>query len=1116
MRCFWCGNTNPEHVEFCTYCGVSFENRCLACGAGNPTQAQFCGSCGHRLASQSTGPSGGAGEEGTGSSWTEPMGSEQAERRQLTVLFCDLVDSTSLSERLDPEELGRLLGAFHNMCSLMVTRHGGQVAQYLGDGVLVYFGHPLAHEDDAQRAVRAALSIKTEMEKLNQGFQREGGPQLSFRMGIHTGEVVLRQDRLAVGETPNIAARAQNLADPDTIVMTVATYKLVEGYFNCKDLGLHTLKGLARKVQMYHVTGETERKGRPKSDLPVRKMPVVGRELETNFLMETWQRIRAGTGQTVLLRGEPGIGKSRLTEVLKSRLGEEKHSLLECYCLAYDQLTAFAPITHLLRRIFGFDAEDSPEMKLSKLSSVIQGIGLGPEETVPLLAPLVSIPSDAGYSVLEMTPIRARQLTLEALKACLISKTRDSKVLIIVEDLQWMDPSSLELIGLLMKEQGAYPFLMVMTSRPDFQIEWPTTEGMHVLNLTRLTQEQTALVVRRVAHERTLPPEVLNEVVTRTDGVPLFVEELTKTILESGLLRAVNGSYELSGPLPLRAIPATVQDSLMARLDRLGSAKNLAQLGATIGRDFRHDILLAVAKAGEVEIEHDLNRLTQSDLVSRQGVPPRATYSFRHALVQDTAYQSLLKSTRVLYHERIAGVLFEHFPDVVENQPELLAQHYTAAGASRQAVTYWQKAGVRAMGRSANEEARGHFSAGLDLLERLPDDGTRRAFELEMQVNLGLSITGSSGYAVPAVGEAYQRARELCSLLGNTAEFYPVLRNLCTFYIVRDDLENAKELAEQCLRLGQETGRADYLIEGFTALGYVLSYMGKLKDGTELLDNAVQAYRSRDGRRLTYPTAQEPGVASLCLIAVNRWMLGDSSHAEQCQNDALALAEELGRPFDIAYAHCYVAMLFILRGDFRRAIHHANLTIEISQKHGFIAWLNWGTGQLAIAKGKSGETAEAIELLKFTLAALQAGGGEISISYFLAGLAEVYWETGNVEEALLTIEKAIEHAEQYGEHWYEGVLYRFRGEFRAFGEGQDIEKAKADLTLAINIAHQQGAKLFEVQAALSLFKLCLEGGQLEPSRTMLNSAFEAVPPDARDIPALKEAKRLLKQFPKED
>ncbi|WNM58617.1 adenylate/guanylate cyclase domain-containing protein [Candidatus Nitrospira allomarina] len=1081
MRCYSCSTNNPDHLDVCSKCGVCLENRCAACGIANSPQGQFCRSCGNRL----------------------------AERRQLTVLFCDLVGSTTLAERLGTEEWDLVLRAYYERCREIVDRNEGHVAHYLGDGVLVYFGHPHAQEDDAQRAIRTALAIRMEVKKLKFGFQKEGALELSVRMGIDTGEVIVGHDEMAVGETLNIAARVQTLADPDTIVMTAATHRLVEPYFTCQGLGTHSLKGLARQVQLYRVEGETEVQTRMQAAATLGIVPLVGRDKEANFLWECWQRTCSGNGQVVLVRGEPGIGKSRLIEVLKCHLAGETFSLLECYCLAYDQHTAFAPLSHLLRRTIGFKREDSPQEKLSKLRKAMEGLGLVPEDAIPLLAPLVSLTPDVGYTPRNVTPLRARQLTLETLTTWLLRSTETAPVLFIVEDLHWIDPSSLELLDHLMNQQRLPRMLMLLTYRPEFQAKWPANEGLHSLDLTRLTQEQTVELATHVAHGRTLPDEVLQEMVKRTDGVPLFVEELTKTILESGFLKPVDGSYELSGPLPARAIPTTVQDSLMARLDRLGSAKTLAQLGATIGRDFRHDVLQSLVERSAMDMERDLARLIESNLVTRDGVPPLATYSFRHALIQETAYNSLLQSTRVRHHERIARVLVERFPEVAENQPELLAQHFSSAGCARQAATYWKKAGSRAMERLANKEATGHFTAGLDLLPQLPEDLLRISLELELRLQLGLSITASDGYAVPRVGEAYQRARELCFLLGNNAELYPVLRNLCSFYIVRDDLNNARELAEECLRLGQETHRDDYLIEGYTILGYVLTYMGDLEKGTALLDKAMKEYRSCNGKRLKYPTPQEPGVASLCLLALNRWMLGDYSEGSRCNQEAIELAEELNRPFDIAYAHCFAAMFHNLRCEFGSAGRHAEVTIDISQRHDFFAWLSWGTMQRAIAMGRQGGGKKAIDQLTDTLAAWQAGGGEIATSYFLGGLADVYRAAGRVEDALNTVEKAIDHAMRHDEHWYESVLYRMRGELLGLRGTSTAGGAEDDFSRAVEIARVQGAKLLELQAALRLHVLCLGKGRPEPSFAVLKAAFKSLPPDALDIPDLQEARALL-------
>ena len=1112
MRCLSCGTENPNHVTFCLQCALPLGNPCAGCGAANPAQARFCAHCGLRLGGQPSEQATGtrdAVESGRKAGPTE----RDAERRQVTVLFCDLMGSTALSERLDPEDFRRIVLQYQQVCSEAVSRYEGHIGHYLGDGVLVYFGYPLAHEDEAQRAVRTGLVILTELKKLSHRLQQEDGADLSARIGIHTGQVIVGEvgggtwrEHSAVGETPNLAARVQILAEPNTLLITGATHRLVGAHFTCQDLGMHSLKGLARPVHLFRVLGESGIETRMQAARIAGITALVGREHEMELLTQCWQRVQAGKGQLVLLGGEPGIGKSRLVEELKARLTGESSSVLESYCLAYQRNTAFASLVHLLQRTCGLSEGDSPQEKLVKLRTSLERVGVDSKEAVALLAPLVTLAPEAGYTPLALDPLRQRQLTLTTLTAWLTGTAKQEPVLFIMEDLQWADPSSLEVLGLVVSQLSTCRLMLLLTFRPDFRPPWPASDDVHSVVLTRLAHEQTATLATRVAHNRSLPDEVLQEVVKRTDGVPLFVEEMTKMLLESGILKPVNGSYELTGPLRAQAVPSTVQDSLMARLDRLDQAKTVAQIGAAIGRDFRHEVLRAVVGMDELDLERDLSRLIEADLITRDGLPPQATYTFNHALIQDSAYQSLLKTTREQFHRRIAGVLVERFPEVAETQPEVLAQHFTAAGFARQAVGYWEKAGQRAAERAAHTEAIGHIRAGLELCPRIPEDTVRYSLEVRLQVLLGLSITASSGYAVPQVGEAYQRARELCDLLGNTADQYPVLRNLCTFYIVRDELNSAKERAERCLHLGLETDRDDYLIEGYNILGYALSYMGELKKGTELLEKAVEEYHSRKGKRLTYGTAQDPAVASFCLLALNRWMLGDCTQAAQYKQKALELAEELKQPFVLAYAHCYVAMYHNLLCEFSSAAHHAGVTLEISQRHGFLAWLSWGVLQLAIARGRMGGGDEAIAQLTQTLAMQQMAGAEIAMSYFLGGLAEVYRVAGRVKEALDTVEIAIKHADGHGELWYESVLYRTRGELQALG---GPGAAEADFNRAVEIARKQGAKLLELQAALRLHALCLDHGRPEPSRGMLEKAHKSFAPDAPDTPELQEARTLL-------
>jgi class 3 adenylate cyclase len=617
----------------------------------------------------------------------EPRAPE-AERRHLTVLFCDLVDSTALASQLDPEELREVVRAYQQAGAEVIGRFEGHIAQYLGDGLLVYFGYPQAHEDDAPRAVRTGLGIVEAMGRLNARLQRDKGVSLAVRLGIHTGLVVVgemgggvRHVQLALGETPNLAARLQGLAEPDTVVISGATYRLVQGLFVCQALGVQTLKGVPQPVAVYRVLGESEAHGRLEAAGPSGLTPLVGREQEVGLLVERWQQAKEGLGQVVLLSGEAGIGKSRLVQVVKERVAGEPHPRWECRCSPYHQNSALYPVIDLMQRMLQLQREDSPEARLDKLESALAPYDVSLAEVVPLFASLLSIPlPDDRYPPLALTPQRQKQKTQEAVLAVLLALATRQPVLFIVEDLHWVDPSTLELLSFIIDQVPTARILTLFVFRPEFRPPWAPRSHLTQLTLSRLPRHQTEVMVERVAGGKALPGEVVQQVVAKTDGVPLFVEELTKTMLESGLLREGEDGYELMGPLPPLAIPATLHDSLMARLDRLATVKEVAQLGATLGRAFPYDLLRAVSPLDEATLQHALAQLVEAELLYQRGLPPQATYLFKHALIQDAAYQSLLKSRRQRHHQHIAQVLEARFPELCETQPELLAHHYTAAG----------------------------------------------------------------------------------------------------------------------------------------------------------------------------------------------------------------------------------------------------------------------------------------------------------------------------------------------------------------------------------------------------------------------------------------------------
>ena len=780
---------------------------------------------------------------------TPPQASD-AERRQLTVMFCDLVDSTTLSSRLDPEEYRDVVRAYQQVCTDVIQRYEGHIAQLLGDGLLVYFGYPQAHEDDARRAVQTGLGILDAMGALNTRLHRDKGLELALRTGIHTGLVVVgamgssgRQEQLALGETPNVAARMQGLAAPNTLVVSRATYRLVQGYFACQDLGEQTLRGVAEPIAVYRVLRESGAISRLDIAQPRGLTPLVGRELEIALLQERWAQVKAGHGHVVLLTGDAGIGKSRLIQMLKEHVAQEPHTRWECRSWEYYQNTALFPIMDLFQRILRFEPSETPDAKLEKLEHALSQYRLPLEDTVPLFAPLLSLPvPENRYPLLNLSPQRQRQKTLETIVAILLDLAERQPVLLIIEDLHWTDPTTLELLHLVLDQTPTAAVLVLLTCRPTFQPRWSHRSYLTEITVNRLSQPQITRMTAHVAGDKPLAHEVCVQIADKTDGVPLFVEEITKAILESGHLKDVDGHYHLTGALPSMAIPTTLQDALMARLDRLVTAKAVAQYAAVIGRQFAYDVLSTVSQLDAATLQRELGRLVEAEIVYQRGVPPQATYTFKHALIQDAAYESLLKRTRQQYHQRIAQVLEAQFPDTALLQPELVAHHYTEAGLSAHAVRYWQQAGQRAVERSAYAEAITHLSKGLEVLKTLADTPEHLQQELDLQLALGPALVVIRGPASPAVEQAYARAQELCQQVGETPQHFPVLWGLWRFYNNRAEYQRARALGERLLRLAQQVHDAALLLEAHHALWATLLWSGEFASARAHLEQGSALY----------------------------------------------------------------------------------------------------------------------------------------------------------------------------------------------------------------------------------------------------------------------------------
>jgi class 3 adenylate cyclase/predicted ATPase len=1123
MRCASCNCENEAGAQFCEECGTALARACPSCSREVRPTAKFCSKCGASL----VGPSSVQGLESRVLAPQSPDARpDEAERRQLTVMFCDLVGSTPLAEKLDPEELRQVILAYQQVCAAEIRRFDGYLARYVGDGLLVYFSYPQAHEDDTQRAVRAGLGIVAALPALNtqlrQTVETIHELPLRVRIGIHTGLVVVgdmggggyRDPLAVVGETPNIAARVQGIAEPDTVVISAATYRLVQGLFECQGRGPQELKGVSTPVPVYRVLQESGAQSRFEATVRTGLTPLVGRDLEIGLLRERWQRTAQGAGQVVLLSGEPGIGKSRLVQTIKEYVSAEGATRIEFRCSPYHQNSAFYPIIEHLQRLLQFTPHDPPQTKVAKLSQLLASYRFPQADTPSLLASLLSLPQPEGAPPLTFSPQKQKQKTQEALVAWIVEEAEKASVYCAWEDLHWADPSTLELLTLVLDQVPTTRLLALLTFRPDFTPPWRPHAHITQLTLNRLGRPQVEAMVGQVTGGKTFPPEVPQQIVRKTDGVPLFVEELTKMVLESGLVRAVNGHYELTGPLPPLAIPSTLQDSLMARLDRLSTVREIVQLGATLGREFSYEMLHAVFPLNEETLQQGLRQLVEAEVVYQRGLLPQATYLFKHALIQDAAYQSLLKSTRQQYHRQIAKVLEEQFADTTETQPELLAHHYTEAVLVGQAITYWQKAGQRASQRSAHVEAISHLTRGLELLKALPDTPERARQELLLQIALGAPLIATKGYAAPEVGQAYSRARTLCQQLGETPQLFPVLWGLWTFYLQRAETETAHELAEQLLSLAQSVQDPVFRSQAHYALGVTLFYLGAFAPARANLEQGLALYNPQQHPH-AFLYGQDARVTCLTIAALVLWLLGYPDQARVWNLEALTQAHQLSHPFRLAWTLNFTAMLSQYRREGHIVRERAEAEIALSSEQGFPYWLALGTVWRGWALAEQGQGEEGIMQIRQGIAAYRATGAELAQSYWLALLAEAYGKGGQGEEGLTLLTKALEIVYKTKARLHEAELYRLKGELtlqsQVRGSKSKVEEAEACFLQAIEIARKQQAKSLELRAVLSLSRLWQHQGKRDEARQMLAEIYGWFT-EGFDTKDLQEAEALLEEL----
>jgi class 3 adenylate cyclase/predicted ATPase len=1040
-----------------------------------------------------------------------PAAASAAERRQLTVMFCDLVGSTPLSSQLDPEDLREVIGAFHRAVTEVVAGFDGFVAKYMGDGVLVYFGYPQAHEDDAERAVRAGLGAIDAVGRLD-----VNSGKLQARVGIATGLAVVgdligegsAQEQSVVGETPNLAARMQTLAEPDAVVIAAGTRRLVGDLFEYRDLGAVEVKGIAAPVPAWQVLRPSGFASRFEALRGSALTRLVGRDEEIDLLLRRWARAKTGDGQVVLVSGEAGLGKSRTTAALEERLHAEPHLRLRYFCSPYHQDSALFPFIDQLGRAAGFTRDDIPAARLEKLEALL-ALAMPPDEDVAFLADLLSLPGSERHPLPDLSPQRKKEWTLEALIRQLEGLARQQPIVMVFEDAHWIDPTSRELLDLTVKRVRSLPVLLIVTFRPEFQPPWTGQPQVSMVALNRLNRRDRIALAAQIAGGKALPDEVVEQIVDRTDGVPLFVEELTKSVLESGLLREERDRYVLDRALPPFAIPTSLHASLLARLDRLASVRLVAQVGAAVGREFSYALLHAICRLPEEELQTALARLVASELVFQRGTPPEAVYSFKHALVQDAAHGSLLRSSRQQLHAQIAEALETQSPDLMDTQPELFAQHYAEAGLIEKSVTYWGKAGRRSAARSAMAEAAAQLQRGLDQLALLPDNPERQRQELEICSALGAVLFVVKGNAAPETGQAYARARELWEKLGSPSEFLHIPYGQSRYYMYRGELDLALHLDEDLLRLSHQRNDSGGLVLGHHSSGRNLMVAGRLASSRSHLEAVLALYDPISHRSLVHQAGTHPQVASQAIFGTVLFLLGYPDQALARSNAAIDEARRLGHPPSLATNLGFGLRLLSLLGDNAALDERAGQLIAVATEQGFPYWGALGTVYRGWVKVKDGDVTEGISLLRSGSAAWRATGAEVYMPHYTALLAAAYEIAGQVDEAVTLLEDALQIAGRTGERWFSSELNRHKGQL-LLRQGHSAA-AEELYRNALAIAREQEAKLWELRAAASLARLRRDQGYRAEACNLLAPVYGWFT-EGFGTPDLKEAKALLEEL----
>ncbi len=1134
MECQKCHAENPENNKFCRECGVRLLKICPKCGSKSLPADKFCGECGNKFGTFpiSTYKDLSYDEKLAKikrylpKDLVEKILSQrekiEGEQKQVTVMFCDMEGFTALSEHISPEDAYSIMDRVYEILIHGVHEYEGTVNEMTGDGIMALFGAPIAMEDAPQRAIRSAHAIHREMARFNDRIKREKGNVLSLRLriGVHTGPVVvgtlgndLRMEFKAVGDTVNLASRVEGLAEPGTTYVTEDTFKLTEGMFRFEAFGEKRVKGRKEPVKVYRVIAPSTRRTRFDISAERGLTPFVGRERELELLLDGFERVKGGRGQAFSIMAEAGVGKSRLLYEFRKVVASEDVNFLEGKCISYSKNVAYHPVTDILKATFEIHGDDRDSDIREKVQKGLKELSADEATTLPYLLELLSV-KDSGIDKIPLSPEAKKAWILEALKRIILKGSALRPLIVAIEDLHWIDESSEEALKDVLDSILGVQVLLIFTYRPEFVPTWGGRSYHCQVNLNRLSNREILIMVSHLLGAEDLDKNLEDFILQRTEGVPFFIEEFIKSLKDLKVIEKRNDQYFATKDLEDVTIPSRIQDVIMARVDSLTEgARKLLQIASLIGREFGYKLINEVTGLPEQELLAHLSMLKDTELIYERGIYPESTYIFKHALTQDAVYQSLLKSTRLKFHRKVAEVLEECFPETAKDHPELLGHHFTEAALLKQAIPYWQHAGEIAIRRSAHMLAVNNFTRALELLKSLPETPARDQQELTLQIALYAPLAGAKGYGTPEVGRAFNRARELCEKVGDPKQLFLVLYGLWGHNLIHYECQTIQKLAEQCLDLARKVKDTGILMEAYRIAEETALYRGEFETARKYWEQSLALFNPQQHHTHAAIYGQNPGVALLTHGAWILWHLGYPDQAKNRAEEALRLAREWPHPFSLAFSLYIGTIVYQYRQEVQRTMERTEEVITLSHEQGFPLWLSWATVLHGWVLVIQGQEEDGISQIRKGLADSRATGTEVHRTYHLALLAEAYGKIGQGEEGLTTIDEALAMAEKGKQRFYEAELYRLKGQLLLIQDEALESEAGANFRKAIDVSQRQSARSLGLRATVSLSRLLCKQGKKEEAKELLSGIYSWFT-EGFETSDLRDAQELLQELSK--